>query len=93
MLFQNDPNGPINRVLTNSKFGLFYSNFLILTPTSKVPIAKYGKTPIFLANSIFTPILKILVRTLTKKINTYFVGFLFTNKKVIGIRKSEVGLG
>ena len=37
-----------NRVLTNSKFGLFYSNFLILTPTlSKVPIEKYGKTPIF----------------------------------------------
>ena len=36
------------RVLTNSKFGLFYSNFLILTPTfSKVPIEKYGKTPIF----------------------------------------------
>ena len=37
-----------HRVLTNSKFGLFYSNFLILTPTfSKVPIEKYGKTPIF----------------------------------------------
>ena len=36
------------RVLTNSKFGLFYSNFLILTPTfSKVPIEKYGKNPIF----------------------------------------------
>ena len=36
------------RVLTNSKFGLFYSNFLILTPTfSKVPIEKYGKTPNF----------------------------------------------
>ena len=36
------------RVLTNSKFGLFYSNFLILTPTfSKVPIEKYGKTPFF----------------------------------------------
>ena len=35
-------------VLTNSTFGLFYSNFLILTPTfSKVPIEKYGKTPIF----------------------------------------------
>ena len=32
-------------VLTNSKFGLFYSNFLILTPTfSKVPIEKIGKT-------------------------------------------------
>ena len=38
----------IIRVLTNSKFGVFYSNFLILTPTfSKVPIEKYGKTPIF----------------------------------------------
>ena len=37
-----------DRVLTNSKFGLFYSNFLIVTPTfSKVPIGKYGKTPIF----------------------------------------------
>ena len=36
------------RVLINSKFGLFYSNFLILTPTfTKVPIEKYGKTPIF----------------------------------------------
>ena len=36
------------RVLTNSKLGLFYSNFLILTPTfSKVPIEKYGKTPSF----------------------------------------------
>ena len=38
----------VNRVLTNSKFGLFYSNFLILTPTfSKVPIEKYRKTPFF----------------------------------------------
>ena len=36
------------RVLTNSKFGLFYSSFLILTPTfSKVPIEKYGKNPNF----------------------------------------------
>ena len=36
------------RVLTNSKFGLFYSNFMILTPTfSKVPTEKYGKTPFF----------------------------------------------
>ena len=36
------------RVLTNSKFGLFYSKFLILTPTSsKVPIEKSSKTPIF----------------------------------------------
>ena len=32
-------------VLTNSKFGLFYSNFLILTPTfSKMTIEKIGKT-------------------------------------------------
>ena len=37
-----------NRVLTNSKFRLFYSNFLILAPTfSKLPIEKYGKTPFF----------------------------------------------
>ena len=36
----------LGRVLTNSKCGLFYFNFLILTPTfSKVPIEKYGKTP------------------------------------------------
>ena len=36
------------RVLTNSKFGLFYFNFLILTPSfSKVLIEKYGKTPNF----------------------------------------------
>ena len=50
IFFFNSPykNGSKNRVLTNSKFGLFYSNFLILTPTfSKVPIEKYGKTPIF----------------------------------------------
>ena len=53
------------RVLTNSKFKLFYSNFWILTPTySKVPKRKYGKTQLFLANSIFTPFFKILVRTL-----------------------------
>ena len=38
----------VNRVLTNSELGLFYSNFLILTLTfSKVPIEKYGKTPNF----------------------------------------------
>ena len=35
-----------DRVLTYSKFGLFYSNILILTPTfQKSPIEKYGKTP------------------------------------------------
>ena len=43
-----------DRVLTNSKFGLFYSNFLTLTPTfSKVPIQKYGKTPNFSGNQHF----------------------------------------
>ena len=42
------------RVLINSKFGLFYSNFLILTPTfSKVPIEKYGKTPNFSSKQQF----------------------------------------
>ena len=42
------------RVLTNSKFGLFYSNFLILTPTfSEVPIEKYGKTPNFYGKQHF----------------------------------------
>ena len=42
------------RVLTNSKFGLFYSNFLILSPTfSKVTIEKYGKTPIFFGKQHF----------------------------------------
>ena len=36
------------RVLINSNIGLFYYNFLILTPTfSKVPKEKYGKTPNF----------------------------------------------
>ena len=39
---------PKYRVLTNSKFGLFYSNFLIVTPTFlKAPIERYGKTPNF----------------------------------------------
>ena len=37
-----------SRVPTNSKLGLFYSNFLILAPTfSKVSTEKYGKTPNF----------------------------------------------
>ena len=32
------------KVLTNSKFGLFYSNFFVLTPTfSKAQLKKYGK--------------------------------------------------
>ena len=59
-LFKNCSNGssPLHnlghRVLTNSKFGLFYSNFLILTPTfSKVPIEEYGKTPNFSGKQCF----------------------------------------
>ena len=36
------------RVLVNSKFGVFYSNFLSLTPTfCKVSTEKYSKTPTF----------------------------------------------
>ena len=36
------------RVLINSKFGVFYSNFLSLTPTfCKVSTEKYSKTPTF----------------------------------------------
>ena len=36
------------RVLVNSKFGVFYSNFFSLTPTyCKVSIEKYSKTPTF----------------------------------------------
>ena len=36
------------KVLVNSKFGVFYSNFLSLTPTFwKVLIEKYSKTPTF----------------------------------------------
>ena len=36
---------PFRRVLVNSKFGVFYSNFLSLTPTFlKVLIEKYSKT-------------------------------------------------
>ena len=42
------------KVFTNSKVGLFYSNFLILTPTfSKVPIEKYSKTPFFSSKQHF----------------------------------------
>ena len=48
---EKTPSGPlfaIIRVLTCSKFGLFYSNFLILIPTfSKLPTEKYGKTTFF----------------------------------------------
>ena len=50
-------------VLVNSRFGVFYSNFLSLTPTFyKVSIEKYSKT--YLEDSIFTPTFKILVSTL-----------------------------
>ena len=53
------------RDLINSRFGVSYSNFLFLTPTFwKVSIDKYGKTPTFLGGQHFTPIFKILVRTL-----------------------------
>ena len=46
-------------VLINSKFGLSYSNFLILTPTfSKVPIEKYDKTPFFPGKQHFYSFLK-----------------------------------
>ena len=45
---KNKPTLPSSRVLINSKFGPFYSNFLILISTfSKVPIEKYGNTPFF----------------------------------------------
>ena len=48
ILLRNYRKMTIYRVLTNSKLGLFYSNFLILTPPfKKVPIEKYGKTPSF----------------------------------------------
>ena len=52
--------------LINSRFGvLSYSNFSFLTPTFwKVSIDKYGKTPTFSGGQHFTPIFKILVRTL-----------------------------
>ena len=57
-----------SRVLVNSKFGVFYSNFLSLTPIfGKASIEEYSKTPTFLEDSSFTPIFKILARTLGKK--------------------------
>ena len=37
----------LSRVLVNSKFGVFYSNFLSLTPNFVVSIEKYSKTPTF----------------------------------------------
>ena len=38
----------LDRVLVNSKFGVFYSNFLSLTPNfCKVLTEKYSKTPTF----------------------------------------------
>ena len=53
------------RDLINSIFGVSYSNFSFLTPTFlKVSIDKYGKTPTFSGGQHFTPIFKILVRTL-----------------------------
>ena len=53
------------RVLINSRFGVSYSNFSFLTPTFwKVSTEKYGKTPTFSGWQHFTPIFKILVRTL-----------------------------
>ena len=53
------------RVLINSRFGVIYSNFSFLTPTLwKVSIEKYGKTPTLSGGQHFTPIFKILVRTL-----------------------------
>ena len=55
------------RDLSNSRFGVSYSNFSFLTPTFwKVSIDKYGKTPTFSGGQHFTPIFKILVRTLIK---------------------------
>ena len=53
-----------DRVLVNSRFEVLNSNFLSLSPTFyKVSIEKYSKTP-FLEDSLFTPIFKILARTL-----------------------------
>ena len=53
------------RDLINSRFGVSYSNFSFLTPIFwKVSIDKYGKTPTFSGGQHFTPIFKILVRTL-----------------------------
>ena len=69
----------LNRVLINSRFGVSYSNFSFLTPIRidpfsdgdrkfltfwKVSIEKYDKTPTFYGRQHFTPIFKILVRTL-----------------------------
>ena len=60
--------GGYTRDLINSRFGVSYSNFSFLTPTFwKVSIDKYGKTPNFFRRSggqHFSPIFKILVRTL-----------------------------
>ena len=51
-----------SRALINSRFGVSYSNFSF--PFWKVSIDKYGKTPTFSGGQHFTPIFKILVRTL-----------------------------
>ena len=51
----------IYRVLVNSRFGVLNSNFLSLTPTFyKVSTEKDSKTLLFLEDSVFTPIFKIL---------------------------------
>ena len=63
----------MTRVLINSRFGVSYSNFSFLTPTFwKVSIEKYGKTPTFSGQRHFTPIFKILVRTLHDLTTTWW---------------------
>ena len=67
----------VYRDLINSRFGVSYSNFSFLTPTFwKVSIDKYGKTPTFSGGQHFTPIFKILVRTLV------YITFLFLLKNI-----------
>ena len=57
-----------NGDLINSRFGVSYFNFSFLTPTFwKVSIDKYGKTPTLSGGQYFTPIFKILVRTLVQR--------------------------
>ena len=65
----------IHRVLINSRFGVSYSNFSFLTPTFwKVSTEKYCKTPTFSGRQHFTPIFKILVKTLIQ----FFLFFAVT---------------
>ena len=74
-----------SRVLINSRFGVSYSNFSFLTPTFwKVSIEKYGKTPTFSGWQHFTPIFKILVRTL--KFSSTVVVSLCKGKQQISAR-------